>query len=200
MEHANRYLNDLYRDLIVNVPQTVSVGIPADLGKGSICQTVTKQKVILSDWNVRYTDDMNVRGVNRAEYIQIIFCLNEGMSWGIMNHRQEIGLQKGESCIYKGHGNTEFACYAKHRDFHFKNIKIPTGYFSPIIKDYFEEEEVTAYEEKLRTFSKVKTTLNMERILSEIKDFFLCRGGLGCLYLDSKLVELFSIYLRRFWN
>lgn len=194
--NTNQYLNNLYQDLIANSPRTVSLDIPAELGNGSISQTVTKNGVILSDWKVMYTDDMNVCGVNRDEYIQIIFCMNEGMSWGIMNQRDGVTIQKGESCIYKGHGNTEYTCYLKHCNFHFKNIKIPISYFSSILKDYFEDKEISAYENKLlNTISKVNITPGMKRILSELKDFPLYRGGLGYLYLDSKMLELFSIYL-----
>jgi hypothetical protein len=149
MGNSNQYLNNLYHDLIANSPQTISLDIPSDLGQGSISQTVTKQGVIFSDWEVIYTDDMNVRGVNREEYIQIIFCINEGVSWGIMNHRDGTQIQKGESCIYKGHGCTEYTCYPKQRSFHFKNIKIPLRYFSSILRDYFEEQEILAYENKV---------------------------------------------------
>ncbi|MFT3982869.1 MAG: AraC family transcriptional regulator [Lachnospiraceae bacterium] len=196
MGNPNQYLNNLYHDLVANSPQTISLDIPSDLGNGSISQAVTKRGVILSDWKVLYKEDMNVWGVNREEYIQIIFCMNEGMSWGITNHREDVQIQKGESCIYKGHGGTEYACYAKHCDFHFKNIKIPMRYFSSILEDYFEEQEIIAYENKLlKTVSKVKITANMERILAELKDFSLYRGGLSHLYLDSKLLELVSIYL-----
>ena len=57
--------------------------------------------------------------------MQIIFCLNDGISWGIMDEKRSITIQKNESCIYAGHGGTEYACYKKDSNFSFKSIKIP---------------------------------------------------------------------------
>lgn len=37
---------------------------------------------------------MNVQGPVSGEYMQIIFCLNDGISWGIMNENRSITIQK----------------------------------------------------------------------------------------------------------
>lgn len=193
---TNQYLNSLYRDLLSNSPQTVSIDIPSDMGTGRISQIVTKQGSILSDWYMNYYSDTNVNGVNSEDYIQILFCLNEGVSWNIANEQRSISIQKGESCIYRGHGKTEYLCYTKQRDFLFKNIKIPIPYFLHILKTYFEDGEIAIYEKKLLNgISKVVITPYMEHIFAELKDFALYRGGLGYLYLESKIFELLSIYL-----
>ena len=56
MHHTNQALNELYQNLLINAPQTVSVEIPPDLGTGQITQTETKQGIVLSDWRtVSYT-------------------------------------------------------------------------------------------------------------------------------------------------
>ena len=36
-----------------------------------------------------------------------------------------VSIQKGESCIYRGHGKMEYLCYSGKTNFLFKNIKIP---------------------------------------------------------------------------
>ena len=46
-------------------------------------------------------------------------------------------IQKGESCIYRGHGKMEYLCYSGQRDFLFKNVKLPLPYFEKILADYF---------------------------------------------------------------
>ena len=139
---------------------------------------------------------MNVQGPVSKEYMQIIFCLNDGISWGIMDERRSVTIQKNESCIYAGHGGTEYICYKKDSNFSFKSIKIPIPYFSHLLADYFDGQEVTAYEKKLLYgISKVPVTPIMEQILAETSQFTQYRGGLGYLYLDGKLLELLSIYL-----
>ena len=172
------------------------MNIPSDIGQGKIVQTKIKHGIVLSDWQMCYQSDMNVQGPVSKEYMQIIFCLNDGISWGIMDERRSVTIQKNESCIYAGHGGTEYICYKKDSNFSFKSIKIPITYFSQLLADYFDGQEVTAYEKKLLNgISKVPVTPVMEQILSETSRFTQYRGGLGYLYLDGKLLELLSIYL-----
>ena len=87
--------------------------------------------------------------MNSEEYIQILFCFNEGVSWSIADSSQSTSIQKGESCIYRGHGKMEYLCYSGKSDFLFKNVKIPLAYFYKILKGYFEDSEIDVYEKKL---------------------------------------------------
>ncbi len=193
---TSQYINNLYRDLLSNSPQTVNISIPEEMGTGQIVQVVTKQGAVVSDWKMNYFSDLNVQGINSEEYIQLLFCFNDGVSWNIAGKRQSASIQKGESCIYRGHGKMEYMCYAKRSDFLFKNIKIPVSYFHRILCDYFEESEIDAYEKKfLNGISKVCITPYMEHIFAELKDFEKYRGGLGYLFLESKIYELLSVYL-----
>ena len=99
---TSEYMNNLYRDLLSNSPQTVTIPIPSDMGTGQIAQVVTKQGAVVSDWKMNYFSDMNVRGINSEDYIQMLFCLNDGVSWNIAGSREGACLAKGESCIYRG--------------------------------------------------------------------------------------------------
>ena len=193
---TNQYMNNLYRDLLSNSPQTITIDIPADMGTGQISQIVTKQGAVVSDWRMNYFSDMNVQGVSSEEYIQMLFCFNDGVSWNIADNRQSASIQKGESCIYRGHGKMEYLCYSKKSDFLFKNVKIPLSYFYKILNDYFEAGEIDVYQKKLLDgISKVNITPYMEHIFAELKDFTQYRGGLGYLFLESKVFELLSVYL-----
>ena len=98
---TSEYMNNLYRDLLSNSPQTVTIPIPSDMGTGQIAQVVTKQGAVVSDWKMNYFSDMNVRGINSEDYIQMLFCLNDGVSWNIAGSREGACLAKGESCIYR---------------------------------------------------------------------------------------------------
>ena len=80
---TNQYMNNLYRDLLSNSPQTITIDIPADMGTGQILQVVTKQGAVVSDWKMNYFSDMNVQGVSSEEYIQMLFCFNDGVSWKV---------------------------------------------------------------------------------------------------------------------
>lgn len=198
MIHGSDYLSKLYNDLITNTPQTFSMDISSEFGAGRIAQTKIKHGVILSDWQMHYQSntDMNVQGPGNDEYMQIIFCLNDGVSWGVINDRSSITLQKKESCIYAGHKGKEYICYKKNSNFSFKTIKIPITYFVQLLSEYFDGQEITVYRKKLlEGISKIPVTPIMEQILTETSQFSQYRGSLGYLYLDGKLLELLSVYL-----
>lgn len=198
MIHGSDYLSKLYNDLITNTPQTFSMDISSEFGPGRIAQTKIKHGVILSDWQMHYQSntDMNVQGPGNDEYMQIIFCLNDGVSWGVINDRSSITLQKKESCIYAGHKGKEYICYKKNSNFSFKTIKIPITYFVQLLSEYFDGQEITVYRKKLlEEISKIPVTPIMEQILTETSQFSQYRGSLGYLYLDGKLLELLSVYL-----
>ncbi len=80
---TNQYMTKLYHDLLSNSPQTVTIDIPADMGTGQISQVVTKQGAVVSDWKMNYFSDMNVQGVSCEDYIQLLFCFNDGVSRNI---------------------------------------------------------------------------------------------------------------------
>ena len=54
---TSEYMNNLYRDLLSNSPQTVTIPIPSDMGTGQIAQVVTKQGAVVSDWKMNYFSD-----------------------------------------------------------------------------------------------------------------------------------------------
>ena len=201
MSRGNQYLNTLYKlyhDITFNTPQTMSMDIPPELGRGRITQTQIKHGIILSDWKMSYQadNDLSVKGPVRKEYVQIIFCLQDGVSWENMKEHRSVVMHKKESCFYVGQGETESICYPKNGDFFFKSIKIPVNYFMDLLTDYFDGQELTAYRKKLLSgISKVSVTPMLEQLLSETSNFSQYRGGLGYLYLDGKVLELLSVYL-----
>ena len=93
---TSEYMNNLYRDLLSNSPQTVTIPIPSDMGTGQIAQVVTKQGAVVSDWKMNYFSDMNVRGINSEDYIQMLFCLNDGVSWNIAGSREGATVDTGK--------------------------------------------------------------------------------------------------------
>ena len=109
---------------------------------------LTKKKALYPEYR-KARDEMNVQGVSSEEYIQMLFCFNDGVSWNIADNRKSASIQKGESCIYRGHGKMEYLCYSKKSDFLFKNVKIPLSYFYKILNDYFEAGEIEVYQKKL---------------------------------------------------
>ncbi|MDO4296156.1 MAG: AraC family transcriptional regulator [bacterium] len=201
MGNGNHYLDTLYRlyyELSVNTPKALSMEFPSELGGGRITQLPIKHGVVLSDWQMYYQSDadLNVQGPMDEEYIQIIFCMNDGVSWESRSKHRSLSLQKKEACIYASQGGSEAICYRKNHNYCFKSIKIPASYFWELLSDYFEGQELLVYKKKLwEEYSKVPITPMMEQLLAEMGQFSQYQGSLGYLYLDGKLRELLAIYL-----
>lgn len=96
---TNQYMNNLYRDLLSNSPQTITIDIPTDMGTGQISQIVTKQGAVVSDWRMNYFSDMNVQGVSSEEYIQMLFCFNDGVS-GILQTTGKVPAYKRVNPVF----------------------------------------------------------------------------------------------------
>ena len=100
---TSEYMNNLYRNLLSNSPQTVTIPIPSDMGTGQIAQVVTKQGAVVSDWKMNYFSDMNVRGINSEDYmwiapILLVACFVFGLVGGVIGkaickkHFQRAGI------------------------------------------------------------------------------------------------------------
>lgn len=191
----NIYFNDIFCKLTAKTPQKITCNIPDILGEGEITQIVTKQGCILSDWSMKYLKKTDLTGINSDEYFQVIFCMGEGVSWEINNNYRSIDCN--ESCMYRGNGRTENISYDKNCDYHFKSIKIPNNYFMNILDEYFTSCEKIMIEKKITCSKSGKRTTNvMQRILSDMLEYFDCYGSVGFLYLDSKILQLLSEYIK----
>ena len=118
MIYDNCYLNQLYNDLLSNSPQTIALDIPNELGSGRITQTKIKHGVVLSDWELNYRSDMNVQGCVSKEYMQIIFCLNDGISWGTMDERRSVSIlifPITNTLLSQIHGKNQGVCFVGGR-------------------------------------------------------------------------------------
>lgn len=45
------------------------MNVPSEMGTGRITQTTTKQGVVLSDWQMCYSSDVNVQGSNNETFL-----------------------------------------------------------------------------------------------------------------------------------
>lgn len=81
MESPGEKLDRLYERITFHSPVALSVALPGDGCEGQVFQGRARQGVLLSDWRMRYTQDMDVQGRSEANQVQLIFCGPEGI-WG----------------------------------------------------------------------------------------------------------------------
>lgn len=192
---TDRYLNWLYREYFSASPRAVEMELPAGLGEGRVSQLVTRQGTALSRWQMRCDSQVRGHGASSEAYVQLLFCLREGVSWELGDGRSA-RMGRGEFCLYRGFGRTEHVEYEAKRDFLFQGIKIPVGCFCRFLEDYFEEKERGSCERMLEQGAATAAiTPRMERLLGELGDFWQYQGGPGRLLLESKICELLALSL-----
>ena len=190
------YFNNLYKEMLLNTPQTTKVKIPENYGEGVISQTTTKHGIIISDWQLKYHSDICLQGESAKDSLHMIFCFDNGMSWSVMGEQTVFDIKKDEVVFYNAQDKLENAYYKGNCRYSFKSIKIPFEYFFGILENYFELYEVEIYKTKLLSeVSKIIITPSMKRAVFEINDFLLYRGSLGHLFLEAKILELISMFL-----
>lgn len=192
--HRNMYkLYNEVRNAIVTEP--ICLHIPGESGTGTIYRTVTKQGVIVSDWRYCFGSDFYVGSVCDSKYIQMIYCIGEGISWNREQVKDAFYMQKGEICVHIGRDKSESCCYPKHCDYHFQSLHFPEHYFNAILNEYFNPREIRAIQERIYDSSNIEISPDMERRLRELNRTTPYHGGLNMLYLESKVLELLSVYL-----
>ena len=60
---TNQYMNNLYRDLLSNSPQTITIDIPADMGTGQISQIVIEAEQHLYVFFTAHSLHVHIRKV-----------------------------------------------------------------------------------------------------------------------------------------
>ena len=124
----------------------MSMDIPPEVGRGRITQTQIKHGIILSDWKMSYQadNDLSVKGPVRKEYVQIIFCLQDGVSWENMKEHRSVVMHKKRILFLCRSRRNRINLLSQKRRFLFKSIKIPVNYFMDLLTDYFDGQELTA--------------------------------------------------------
>lgn len=197
MMSEHEYMRRWYEKMTSGTPQALSVALPEAMGQGQITQTISKQGVIVSDWRLRTHEDVRVQGATGGDYVFMIFCLGAPVTWDDLEKRQGVTMARGESCIYCCHGGCEAIRYCRDEAYDFRTVKIPGGVFVRLLEEYLGDDTAEQLVRKVAdTVAHVPCSLQMERVLADLGGCGDFRGGLGHLYLDGKLLELFAVYFR----
>ena len=170
--------------------------IPSEIGSFHIREKKTRQGISFLDWKINFRENIHVKkkGMKEMDEVQFIFFLNRNLEWNAGDH--SILMEPGEACIYRDCSQTTTADYSGGCDFLFKSLQLPASVFMRIIRDYFNEQEQKTIREILKDLTKMTITPDMYRLLREIQDSDRYQGGVGALYLESKILELLSACLQ----
>ena len=131
-----------------------------------------------------------------GDYVWMIFCLGDGIFWEDLDSRKGITMEKQEVCVYTGHGGFESIRYAQNATYDFRTVKVPRKIFTALTDDYLGGLTAARLERKVtEDVLHVSLSPQMARVLAELGDAENYPGGLGTLFLDGKLSELFAVVL-----
>lgn len=171
--------------------------IPLEIGRCRVEEKKTRMGVSCLDWEMRWEQDMKVEKNYHAvsDFIQFIFFLNSSLDWEIGDSGKSVSMEKGEACIYWDRSQPTTGYYEKYREFEFKSLQIPVPYFFSMMEGVFSLNERKTVDHMLQSVTKIKITSYIYRLLKEIEDTGRYLGGVGTLYLESKVLELFAACL-----
>lgn len=184
-QSENGYANDIFNK------------IPEEIGKCRVEEKKTGSGASCLDWSMYWQQDVKVEKKYHTsdEFIQFIFFMNCGLDWETGSSGNTVRVEKGEVCIYWDRMEPSTGFYNKNREFIFKSMQIPASYFYRLTDELFDIRERKAAERMLASVTKTAITPYMYRILAEMEDTGRYRGGVGALYLESKVLELFAACL-----
>lgn len=92
---ASQFICDAYSKMSqINSPQYM-FSIPQEIGHGYFKQISTPQGIIVSEFRMRYKNDMEVMGRTDASTIDICFCLEEGIQWEWQDACKQLHINRG---------------------------------------------------------------------------------------------------------
>lgn len=196
MTDKQAYLEEWYSEMTSGAVQTFEQLVPETFGSGRIAQAVSGQGIIVSDLQLCTDEDVRVQGVTSGDYMWMIFCLGDGIFWEDLDSRKSITMEKQEACVYTGHGGFESIRYAQNATYDFRTVKVPRKIFTALTDDYLGGLTAARLERKVtEDVLHVSLSPQMARVLAELGDAENYPGGLGKLFLDGKLSELFAVIL-----
>lgn len=197
MVNNSKYMNSVYSDMNDSLPKAFFMDIPKEIGNGKIKSMYTGQGIVLSDWKMNYLSDVNVEGVNSDKFIQLMFCLSGEAFWEVEGDSRTYEIKKGEMRLWPGSGKNEYMCYKKNTDFEFRTIKLPLEYYNRIIEGYLDEDKENILSRGiLENESNMPLTPYVDFILEQLDGFKEYQGFLSDMYLDGKILELLTVYLK----
>ena len=176
-EYINRLFEEAADDRICEFAEL----IPAEIGKVQVRERATRQRIGYLDWRMYWHSDMHVHknGKYHTDMIQLVFFLNRGMEWELNGVSHLISIGKGESCIYHDIAQGSAGWYEGGCEFQYKNIQIPTTYFSRLIAECINVKERQSLEKMIDDVGKIIITPDMYRLFLEIEQSGNYREGLA---------------------
>lgn len=193
----NQFMNEFLERVTAETICEDAENIPDEIGAVLLAKKQLQKGIIYLDWSMSFCRRLDVKrkGNFGRDEIQMIFNLNQDITWRIEDRNQTVRMKKGEVCIYRNLDETTSMSYPAQCTFLFKSLQIPTDYFRELLGLYFPKNQIGALEELfLHQFTKTKITPVMYRILHDIaraEEF----GEFRALYLEGKMIELLSVVL-----
>jgi AraC-like DNA-binding protein len=190
---TSQFICDAFSRVSEIAQQKFEFSFPDTIGQGGFRQISTRKNIIISEYKMGFHCNMDVIGINKSSYIDLCFCLEDGVEWEIQSGHKKLQINKGETFISNNRHGIERTCYHKDRKFNFIGIKIPVTQFRKIIEDYADGSNYLVLENKIGCFLKFSITPSVRIVLQQLLN---CpyQNTLQEMYTQGKLLELLSVY------
>lgn len=167
---------------------------PEDIGEGKSSKIVLNNNLEIYNNDIKCKKSIEIAGKTSGELYMLAICTGEDMEWVEYNSNKYLEMKKGEAILYKVKSIVE-ACEYKKGSYHAGvTILINPDVFSNYFSQGFLNKNI--FKKDYKNFKINKFTLPIEsRII--IEQIINCpyKNNIKCMYLESKIMELFSVSL-----
>ena len=174
----------------------ISFKIPKNFGSGICSRTILNR-----DLEVYYNDimtkrDIKMAGKTKGKVFILALCTGESMEWVESKSKVELQMNTGQGILYEIDNVMEVCQYISNRQYKGLGIIIKPGRFTELVSSSSFSEGI--FNRNYKNFKINKFTLPIESEII-IRQIVHCSYGSNIknIYLEGKVIELFSICLNR---
>lgn len=194
LPQSNKYICDAFSRISQIMPKKYYYSIPEEVGKGYFRQISIKNDIIITEFRMKYNQDMKLMGSTPPKMVDIAFCLGEGVEWKNPDEINSLYLNKGETYISNNRNGLEKIYYKNNKDYNFIGIKLPQEQFYNILSKFISIQDANSIQEMISSFEKFQITPSMNIILKQLINCPYI-NTMQEMYIRGKLLELLSVYL-----
>ena len=174
-----------------------TVLLPENIGQLKLLRQQCKENIFYYDWNLSFRNETFASRPDNfgKDEIQIIFNLNQPITWQIDGGRELVEMLPGEVCVFRNNDYETSMSYDKSVLFQFKSMQMTTTYFESLLSAYFPPAWTERCKQLFLTHvTKTAITQDMYRVLSEI-DSAGKYLEFQELFVGTKMMELIALVL-----
>lgn len=163
-------------------------------GEGFARLLASVNRIQITDFEMKFHQELNFESVSYDEYVDLFFCLGEGVQWKVEGRERPLDFDIDESLLLHNVKGKDQCLLQSGRLYRFMGVKILPDTFRSITTDICREEHLQGKAGMDGMFGKYPLTPSVKTILQQIRSCPYERS-LRNVYMEGKIFELLATYI-----